>query len=131
TSRIRTSPGMSPRAARSRAAAAQRRARRRTFLAVIAVIVGVLAAAAVLILLGGKRGVDTGAAAVQGYPYSSLQMFPPDPGGRRHLAAGESYDNYNSNPPTSGPHTIGTAEPGVHDEPIAKQMAVHNMEHGQ
>ncbi len=73
---------MSPRAARSRAAAAQRRARRRTFLAVIAVIVGVLAAAAaVLILLGGKRGVDTGAAAVQGYPYSSLQMFPPDPGG--------------------------------------------------
>ncbi len=123
---------MSRRAARSRAAAAQRRARRRTFLAVIAVVVGVLViAAAVLVLLGGNRGLDKEAAAVQGYSYPSLQMFPPDPGGRRHLAAGESYDNYNSNPPTSGPHASATATPGVHDEPVPKEMAVHNMEHGQ
>jgi len=122
---------MSRRAARSRAAAAQRRARRRSFLAVVAVVVAfIVVAAAVLTLLVGKGGLEKEASAVKNYPYP-VQMFPPDPGGRRHLALGESYDNYNSNPPTSGPHTSATATPGVHDEPVPKQMAVHNMEHGQ
>lgn len=122
---------MSRRAARERAAAAERRARRRSFLAVAAVVVLVIVvAAAALNLLVGKGGLDKEASAVRDYPYP-VQMFPPDPGGRRHLAAGESYDNYNSNPPTSGPHTSATATPGVHDEPVPKQTAVHNMEHGQ
>ena len=121
---------MSRRAAKSRAAAAQRRSRRRSFLAVVAVIVAVIVvAAAVLTLLGGKGGHDTEASAVKDYPYP-VQMFPPDPGGRTHIPAGQSY-TYNSIPPTSGPHTIATATPGVHDEPVPKETALHNMEHGQ
>lgn len=34
--------------------------------------------------------------------------------GRRHLAAGESFELYNSVPPTSGPHPVAGAPPGVY-----------------
>jgi Protein of unknown function (DUF3105) len=122
---------MSRRAARERAAAAERRARRRSFLAVAAVVVLVIVvAAAVLNLLVGKGGLDKEASALKDYPYQELQMFPPDPGGRTHIPSGQPY-NYNSNPPTSGPHTSAVATPGVHEEPVPKETAVHNMEHGQ
>ncbi|TMF04988.1 MAG: DUF3105 domain-containing protein [Chloroflexi bacterium] len=121
---------MSRRAARSRAAEAQRRARRRSFLAVIAVVVAVIVVtAAALTLLVGKGSLDNEASAVKNYPYP-VQMFPPDPGGRTHIPPGQPY-NYNSNPPTSGPHTSATATPGAHGEPVPKETAVHNMEHSQ
>jgi len=111
-------------------AAAERRARRRSFLAVVAVGVGVLVVAAVAFVILGGQNLDKEAAAVENYPYPALQMFPPDPGGRSHFAVGETYDDYNSNPPTSGPHTAAVA-PGVYDAPVPKESAVHNMEHGQ
>jgi hypothetical protein len=57
-------------------------------------------------------------------------MFPPDPGGRAHFAVGETYDLYNSNPPTSGPHTAAV-QPGIYDDPVPKEQVVHNMEHSQ
>ncbi|HXG35908.1 MAG TPA: DUF3105 domain-containing protein [Dehalococcoidia bacterium] len=50
--------------------------------------------------------------------------------GRDHLPAGATFDNYNSNPPTSGPHAPRPAAWGVSDQPIAKETLVHNMEHG-
>jgi hypothetical protein len=111
-------------------AAAERRARRRSFLAVVAVGVGVLVVAAVAFVILGGENLDKEAAAVENYPYPALQMFPPDPGGRAHFAVGETYDDYNSNPPTSGPHTAAVA-PGVYDAPVPKESAVHNMEHSQ
>jgi hypothetical protein len=122
---------MSRRGRRDARAAAERRARRRSFLAVVAIAVGVLVAGAVAFtLLAGGQDLDTEAAPVENYPYPALQMFPPDPGGRGHFAQGETYDNYNSNPPTSGPHTAAV-DPGVYDTPVPKESAVHNMEHGQ
>ena len=93
----------------------------------VAVIVVV---AAVLSLLGGGSGVDTEAAPVSAYPYP-VQMFPPDPAGRNHFPPGQTYDDYNSNPPTSGPHASVPAPPGISDLPVPKETAVHNMEHGQ
>lgn len=122
---------MSRRARRTERAAAERRARRRSFIAVVAIGVGVVLVAAVAFaLLAGGHDLDTEAAPVESYPYSELQMFPPDPGGRGHFAQGETYDDYNSNPPTSGPHTNVAAGPGVYEEPVPKETAVHNMEHG-
>jgi hypothetical protein len=121
---------MSRRAARARSAAAERRARRRSFVAVVAVVVAVIVvAAAALTLLVGKASLDNEASAVKSYPYP-VQMFPPDPGGRTHIPPGQPY-NYNSNPPTSGPHTAAVATPGIHDEPVPKETLVHNMEHSQ
>ncbi len=50
--------------------------------------------------------------------------------GRDHLSAGASYDAYNSNPPTSGPHAPAPAPWGVSAAPLPKEAPVHNMEHG-
>ncbi len=50
--------------------------------------------------------------------------------GRDHLSAGTSYNAYNSNPPTSGPHAPAPAPWGVSATPLPKEVPVHNMEHG-
>ncbi len=47
-----------------------------------------------------------------------------------HIALGEPHPPYNSDPPTSGPHTGGVARWGVHTEPIPKEMQLHNLEDG-
>ena len=51
--------------------------------------------------------------------------------GNRHLAATEvGLATYNSDPPTSGPHLPSIAAWGVHQEPVAKELQVHNLEDG-
>jgi hypothetical protein len=50
--------------------------------------------------------------------------------GNRHLNQGETYTEYNSNPPTSGPHYPNIAPWGIHDQPIANELQVHNLEDG-
>ncbi|MFZ5863710.1 MAG: DUF3105 domain-containing protein [Nitrospirota bacterium] len=42
----------------------------------------------------------------------------------------EDHAAYNSNPPTSGPHTPYVADWGVHKAPIAPETQVHNLEDG-
>lgn len=46
-----------------------------------------------------------------------------------HIATGQAIA-YPSYPPTSGPHWNGPASWGFHTEPIADEIAVHNLEHG-
>ena len=47
-----------------------------------------------------------------------------------HIPLGSAHPPYNSDPATSGPHTDALAPWGVHDEPIAKEMQLHNLEDG-
>lgn len=47
-----------------------------------------------------------------------------------HIPLGDPHPPYNSDPPTSGSHTSGIARWGVHTEPIAKEMQLHNLEDG-
>jgi hypothetical protein len=56
------------------------------------------------------------------------QYYPPQ--GNDHLQPGEEYDGYNSDPPTSGPHSPQALEWKVYDDPQPPEKAVHNMEHG-
>lgn len=50
--------------------------------------------------------------------------------GREHVSEGARHTDYNSNPPTSGPH-YDTPEPrGAYREPFADEVLVHNLEHG-
>ncbi len=84
--------------------------------------VGVLAVVVVIAVVfysGGESRPD--------YPFP-VQTF--DEQGREHLEPGETYDLYNSDPPTTGPHAPAPAEWGVHDLPVAKEVLPHNMEHG-
>src|SRR5215813_3827733 len=51
--------------------------------------------------------------------------------GNAHLATPEDkHEPYNSVPPTSGPHLPYIAAWGVHVEPIANELQVHNLEEG-
>jgi hypothetical protein len=79
--------------------------------------------------------VIVGIAAVSGggggdrpdYPYP-VQTFEDI--GRDHLARGQTYESYNSNPPTTGPHAPAPAPWGVSDTALPKEVPPHNMEHG-
>ncbi|RMG80273.1 MAG: DUF3105 domain-containing protein [Chloroflexi bacterium] len=50
---------------------------------------------------------------------------------REHIAAGETVDPeaYNSNPPTSGPHS-SSVRTGVYQQELPDENLVHNLEHG-
>lgn len=50
--------------------------------------------------------------------------------GRAHFDPGEVYNDYSSNPPTSGPHASSPAPWGISENPIPKETLIHNMEHG-
>ena len=47
-----------------------------------------------------------------------------------HIAVGSLLLEYNSNPPTSGPHCGQTARSGFREDSIADQNIIHNLEHG-
>lgn len=49
--------------------------------------------------------------------------------GQEHVAEGTDID-YNSNPPTSGPHYTVQADAGIYDEAPPDGQLVHNLEHG-
>jgi hypothetical protein len=47
-----------------------------------------------------------------------------------HITAGQSHPDYSSNPPTSGWHSANPAPWGAQTEPVADEVAIHNLEHG-
>ena len=51
--------------------------------------------------------------------------------GAVHVARDKAHPAYKSNPPTSGPHWAGVAGPGIKDEPVADELVLHSMEHGE
>src|SRR3989344_6589979 len=50
--------------------------------------------------------------------------------GGEHVSKGASHSAYNSTPPTSGPHWVGVAGPGIKNEPVPDELVLHSMEHG-
>ncbi len=56
-----------------------------------------------------------------------VQEMPDE--GRDHVAQGTEVD-YDSDPPTSGPHYPSVAPPDLYREVVPDEMLVHNLEHG-
>lgn len=50
--------------------------------------------------------------------------------GREHVEEGTPVQ-YNTSPPTSGPHYQNFSDPGFFDTPVQQERLVHNLEHGQ
>lgn len=50
--------------------------------------------------------------------------------GREHIADGQRFGQYNSTPPTSGPHWPRWAADGVYDTAQPDEFLMHNLEHG-
>lgn len=49
--------------------------------------------------------------------------------GREHVPVGTKVQ-YNSNPPTSGPHYEEWEKAGIYDQPLVDEKMVHSLEHG-
>lgn len=84
-------------------------------------------------LVGGT--VALAAAVVVGYfAYRAVADLPgvsyADLGNAHIQTLGEPHVPYNSDPPTSGPHLPYLAPWGIHTEPIAKELQIHNLEDG-
>lgn len=85
--------------------------------------------ATLLILIGGVWLVSTQNANEQ------KKLSKPSVGeviaeqGKNHVPDGTKVD-YNSNPPTSGPHYATPQTAGIYDRPVPDGNLVHSMEHG-
>jgi hypothetical protein len=86
-----------------------------------------IAAVAVGLLMAFRGGGDD--AAATGVDGSCVrQTFPPM--GRQHVESLRSGFQYNSFPPTSGPHFGVPAVFNIYDQPVPEIRLVHNLEHG-
>ena len=80
-------------------------------------------------------GITVLAAVVVGYfAYRAQANLPgvqfPDQGNLHVASADTQHEQYNSDPPTSGPHLPYIAPWGIHNEPIVRELQVHNLEDG-
>jgi hypothetical protein len=72
---------------------------------------------------------------VGGLGYWAYGQWTGSPGefvpsmGNQHIGENEvGLRSYNSDPPTSGPHLNGRANWGIHENPIPKELQIHNLE---
>ena len=116
------------RLAEERRRAAQRRASRRGNLVTVAIAVVIVAVVVGLILLDRRESE----APVGGSPAAAncTDIETHEPEGREHVDPGTVVD-YQTTPPTSGPHYPSPADPGFYPDPVADGTLVHNLEHGQ
>jgi hypothetical protein len=70
------------------------------------------------------------AAAVEAAGCGPIESFPDELEGKPHLASDETFDGYETNPPTSGVHRGQTAPWGSYREAPDHETLVHNLEHG-
>ena len=86
-----------------------------------------------VILIGGVLalvafgGDDSGSAAISSDVCTEKSFPGLEP---KHLGSVEASVNYNSFPPSSGPHYQQPAPWGIYEDPIAQTILVHNLEHG-
>lgn len=94
------------------------------------IIIGI-ALATIVILIGGVWFLsvqDTKQQEKESRPYVGEKIADM---GASHVSRGESHLEYNSNPPTSGPHWgDGVAGAGIKDKPVPDELVLHSMEHG-
>jgi hypothetical protein len=116
------------RLAEERRQQAQRRAQRRGNLTTAAIALAVVAVVVFLILrdrVASDAPVGGSAAAAGCAP---IETHPIE--GRDHVDPGTAVD-YETIPPTSGPHYPTPADPGFYSAPVPEPTLVHNLEHGQ
>jgi hypothetical protein len=59
---------------------------------------------------------------------ANVQTFTDQ--GQQHIDASAPLPDYNSNPPTSGPHAATPAPCGIYRQPVPDLNQVHDLEHG-
>ena len=107
----------------------QRKAALRRNLVTIIVAVVVLAAVAFAIL--SERQATEVAVGVPLAEARCGEVQEVDALEGAHIKEGAPHDQYNSNPPTSGPHYEIPADPAFYSDPVEPERLIHNLEHGQ
>ncbi|MBI2443024.1 MAG: DUF3105 domain-containing protein [Candidatus Levybacteria bacterium] len=94
-------------------------------------IIGGIGIATLTILIGGVlllSGNDAKEQQKESKPFIGQKIADM---GSLHVKRNESHADYNSNPPTSGPHWgDGVAGAGIHDDVVPDELLVHSLEHG-
>ena len=88
-----------------------------------------VAVVAVLVAGGGDDGAGDAQAALEaaGCTLTTVEALP----GSHSIATPDgTSDEWNTDPPTSGPHYEGPAIWGSYDEAVNQAQLVHNLEHG-
>ncbi len=87
-------------------------------------VVGAIVLIAVLLLVRSSQlpDVDLGENPDESISFANL--------GQEHIPEGSPRPEYNSNPPTSGPHYAQWLPTGVYSQPTLDENLVHNLEHG-
>ncbi len=96
---------------------------RSTMVAIIA-LVAVVAVGAILFFVNRSQLPDVNTAEVA----DNSITYPLQ--GQEHIPEGSPRPDYNSNPPTSGPHYASPIRAGVYDQTPPDENLVHNLEHG-
>lgn len=117
-------------ARQERLAAARKRqqAKRRKQIAISVVVLVALAAGAWYGIQRSQGRQAAFAAAAEAAGCTEIESFEDE--GQRHLASNEQFDDYQTNPPTSGPHRGQPAPWGSYREAPERATLLHNMEHG-
>lgn len=85
---------------------------------------------AVISLVVKSSGDDRAALLAAAEEADCTDVISHDNEGRDHLGPGETYDDYQTNPPTSGPHHQQPAPWGTYGETVEPESLVHSLEHG-
>jgi hypothetical protein len=105
-----------------------------TFLKVIAIVAAAIIVVALIVFAVWRTLVGVPNAELDKSTSLAGQYF--DHQGRLHLQPGETFTDYNSNPPTSGPHDPRVPQFRIYNDPvsptgpISREQLVHAMEHG-
>jgi hypothetical protein len=117
-------------ARQERIAAARKRqqAKRRKQIAIGVVVLVVLVGGTIFSINKARGDRQALAAAVEEAGCGDIESF--DDEGQEHLDQNENYEDYETNPPTSGPHRVQPAPWGSYREAPEPETLVHNLEHG-
>jgi hypothetical protein len=110
------------------AAKAKQRAKRRRRILIAAAVAVVLAGGIAFVMQRNAASKASAEQAAKAAGCGPILTFRNQ--GREHLGQNATYDKYNSNPPTSGPHSPSPAPWGSYPDPVEQERLVHNLEHG-
>lgn len=107
-------------------------ARQRRLLSILAAtgLVGLAIVLGVVFLAGGGSGGDEDLAATMEAAGCQLKTAPAGVGAHSVELDATTDAQWNTDPPTSGPHNPVPAVYGAYDTPLKISQVVHNLEHG-
>lgn len=113
------------------AAAKKRQQAKRRKQILISIVLLVALGAAVFYGIQRSRGEKAAfAAAAEAAGCGDIESFPDELDDKPHLGADETFDDYKTNPPTSGVHRGQTTSWGSYRDAPDHETLVHNLEHG-